>query len=170
MNKYIEKKKLIFKTILAFVSVFFEIIAFAMLFTFMYFLMDLRDSRMKNDFSVYYTLISFFPVIIFRIILLGNTIFYIKKSKQANDTTLIILYSLGILIIPVYIVANIIYIKKYLNDKTIKKEAGNNMTEAEFQKPNSVEVTYVTASYKTDKFKKFQDRMSNNSNNDEKDE
>ena len=44
------------------------------------------------------------------------------------------------------------------------------MTEAEFQKPNSVEVTYVTASYKTDKFKKFQDRMSNNSNNDEKDE
>ena len=166
MNKYIEKKRIASKTMLAFITLFFEAIAITMLFLFM----DFSNDSKSNDGSGYYSLIFFLPVVIFKIVILIDAVFYIKKSKQLNNRTLIILYSFGILIIPVYMVANIIYIKKYLSDKTSKKETGSNMTEAEFQKPNSVEVTYVTASYKTDKFKKFQDRMSNNSNNDEKDE
>ena len=166
MDKHIEKKKIISKNMLAFITLFFEVIAVTMLFLFM----DFSNDSKSKDSSGYYVLIFFLPVIIFKIVILIDAVFYIKKSKQVNDTTLIILYSFGLLIIPVYIAANIIYIKKYLKNTTIKKEAGSNMTEAEFQKPNSVEVTYVTASYKTDKFKKFQDRMSNNSNNDEKDE
>lgn len=166
MNKHIEKKKIISKNMLAFITLFFEVIAVTMLFLFM----DFSNDSKSKDSSGYYALIFFLPVIIFKIVILIDAVFYIKKSKQVNNRTLIILYSLGILIIPVYMVANIMYIKKYLSDKKIKKETGSNMREAEFQKPNSVEVTYVTASYKTDKFKKFQDRMSNNSNNDEKDE
>ena len=164
MNKHIEKKKIISKNMLAFITLFFEAIAITMLFLFIDFL---NDPRAGGGGLGYYSLIFFLPVVIFKIVILVDAVFYIKKSKQLNNMSLIILYSFGILIIPFYMAANIIYIKKYLNDKTSKKETGSNMTEAEFQKPNSVEVTYVTASYKTDKFKKFQDRMSNNYEKDE---